>query len=223
MKLSLVLKRLLLGLMFLVVLMLIGCGKTGEKDAEIYIKNRCNVPDSFVKVNYEINKEANLAKLDYKVKNLIGLELPGRAYFRVLNDKVIYIDTEGIDRNALEFFENHNPQNFELNVKSYKDMFEIVQDGMFDAKLFSNVMEDFDRDSYYSWVTLRKRANRVNKMLKKTKDIYNGSSVEFKQLLNQEAPGIDKFIALKYMKVSLVGDYSDWKGDIDFTDKYDDL
>ena len=70
----------------LMVLALAGCGKTGESEAEKLVKEACKIPDSYKKVDYQVDDKNGIAYLDFKAKNMLGMEIPGRAYFKITKE-----------------------------------------------------------------------------------------------------------------------------------------
>ena len=73
----------------LMVLALAGCGKTGESEAEKLVKEACKIPDSYKKVDYQVDDKNGISYLDFKAKNMLGMEIPGRAYFKITKDRIV--------------------------------------------------------------------------------------------------------------------------------------
>ena len=159
-------------ILMLCMIFLIGCGKTGEKEAESIVKKACRIPDSFVKVDYQVNEKTGLAFLDFKAKNALGVEIPGRAYFKVTKDKVEGIDTEGVPPKVVEEFAKDNPNEFAECVACYKKLNEIANKSDFDFKMFRSTLDnfDFDNNNYFNWSTLKKETLTINRRIKQFND-----------------------------------------------------
>ena len=105
----------------MMVLALAGCGKTGESEAEKLVKEACKIPDSYKKIDYQVDDKNGISYLDFKAKNMLGMEVPGRAYFKITKDRIIGIDTDDIERNVLDdFYKKCSYMKFSECVKSYK-------------------------------------------------------------------------------------------------------
>lgn len=194
--------------------LLTGCSKTGEEKSVEYIKKRLNVPNSFVKVAYEINKDTGLAWLDYKAKNKMGVELTGRAYFRVSNNGVRYIDTEDVEQVVLDFLEKNYSADFESQVENYKIFANAVKGHAFDITYFIEKVADADFGNYYDLLSLKNSAKSYNKGLRKIKESYGKLSPNVRIFLEKEFPDFKKLQDIKYYKVGLTGNSLNW--DVDF-------
>ena len=195
--------------------------KAGEKEAVEYVKTRCSIPDSFVKTNYVVYKDAKLARIDFKAKNKLGVEIPHRAYFNLLdNNHIVYIETEDVENQVLDFLEKNHLSDFEVQVKNYKKLSMLIKMDYFDVKFFIDNLEDLDVSNYYSVYGFKERAKKYNSFLRKFKIYYNSLPNDFKDFLEQEIPGIDNMSKLKYEKVVLTGDYGDWDFDWKHSDVY---
>ncbi len=215
-------KRIILLILIFSVL-LTGCSKTGEKESEEYIKKRLNVPDSFVKVGYEINKDSRLAWLDYKSKNRMGVEFTSRSYFRVSDKGITYIDTENVEQPVLEFLEKNHQADFENQVKNYKWFAETVKDHAFDITYFYKNKDDVDYGDYYSVRSFELRVKSYNKGLRRIKERYENLAPDVKAFLEKEMPDFKTIRDMKYYKFYLNGDSLDWDIDLKnfgFTEKY---
>ena len=159
-------------ILMLCMIFLIGCGKTGEKEAESIVKKACRIPDSFVKVDYQVNEKTGLAFLDFKAKNALGVEIPGRAYFKVTKDKVEGIDTEGVPPKVVEEFAKDNPNEFAECVAYYKKLNEIANKSDFDFKMFRSTLDNIevDNNNYFNWSTLKKETLTINRRIKQFND-----------------------------------------------------
>ena len=137
-------KRHIIITIFLVsaLMFVLGCGKLGEKEAEGIVKKACRIPDSFVKVDYQVNEKTGLAFMDFKAKNALGVEIPGRAYFKVTKDKIEAVDTEGVPANVIEEFVKDHPNEFSECIASYKKLKSIVLEQKF-SNMFV-VLKDTD-------------------------------------------------------------------------------
>ena len=206
-------------------IVLVGCAKTGEKDAVNFMKSMCKIPDSFVKVNYEFNKDTRLGRLDFKCKNMLGVELPGRGYFRISEDgKVSYIDTSDIENVVLDFLEKNHSADFESLVKGCKRFFSIVKEFVIEDKAELAYIENLDTDSYYSVRSFQRASKKRNRILKNLKTEYEMFPDDFKNFLNEFMPGLKNIVKLKYDKVVLTGKpgrfYTDWDYEWKRTDEY---
>lgn len=212
-------------LVVLFAITLTGCSKTGEKDAVNFMKSMCKIPDSFIKVNYEFNKDTRLAKLDFKCKNMLGVELPGRAYFRVSeNDKVNYIDTSDVENNILDFFEKNHSADFESLVVGYKRFLSTFKDFSIEHKMRVSCIENLDRSSYYNVYSFERTSKKYNRILKKVKEEYSMFPDDFKNFLDEFIPELKNIEKFKYDKVTLFGKpgefYTDWDYEWKQTDEY---
>ena len=218
-------KKLFFYLIMVIAVVLVGCSKTGEKESTEYIKKRLNVPNSFVKVGYDINKETRLAWLDYKAKNKLGVELTGRAYFRISDKGVNFIDTEDVEQPVLDFLINNHSVDLEEQVNNYKRFVEIVKNNSFEIKYFLEKMDDVDITNYYSVSSLNNRARDYNRALRKVRESYNRLPVDLKDFLEKEYPSFKTFKEIKYFNTGLKGNSFKWDIDFDkfgFTKDYPD-
>lgn len=212
-------------LLICLTVILVGCAKTGEKDAVNFMKSMCKIPDSFVKVNYEFNKDTRLGRLDFKCKNMLGVELPGRGYFRISEDgKVSYIDTSDIDNVVLDYFEKNHSADFESLAKGYRRFLSASKEFGFVSKAELSYIENLDTDSYYSVRSFEKASKKYNRILKDVKTEYEMFPDDFKNFLNELMPELKNIKKLKYDKVVLTGKpgrfYTDWDYEWKRTDEY---
>lgn len=195
-------------LLILCMLFMVGCGKLGEKEAESIVKKACRIPDSFVKVNYQVDEKTGLAFLDFKAKNALGVEIPGRAYFKVTKDKVEGIDTEGVPPNVVEEFAKNNPNEFAECVASYKKLESIVNKSDFDFKMFRSSLDDLEvnNNNYFTWSSLKKQTLVINRRIK-----------QFNEAAKNAPPSVLKHFEKfprTYFNVILNGDYmSGWNAE----------
>ena len=203
-------KRHIILIIFLVssLMFVLGCGKLGEKEAEGIVTKACRIPDSFVKVDYQVNEKTGLAFLDFKAKNALGVEIPGRAYFKVTKDKIEAVDTEGVPPNVIEGFVKDHPNEFSECIASYKKLKSIVDKSEFELHMFSSMIDNVndDNNNYFSWQSLQKQARVVNRKIKQFNEAAKSS------------PGsvADQFTNFprKYFKVIINGDYmSGWSAE----------
>lgn len=199
----------------------LGCSKAGEKAAIDYTKSRCTIPESFVKVKYDIVKDSNdLARLDFKAKNLMGVEHTNRAYFRIDKENAQYINTAEVENPVLDYLESHDPKNFEKGIKSYQNFVEATKDLIFEYKMMSSITDRFDKDSYYDWSSLKRQARKTNITLKRFKDVYGEMPDSLKEYVNKELPDAAKAKDDKYIKVVLNGDVLNWDANSSSTDEF---
>ena len=219
-------KNLFLSLMLVIAVILAGCSKTGEDAAVNYVKSRCNVPDSFVKVNYDFDKSSRLARLDYKAKNMLGVELTGIAYFRVGQNKITYINTENVGNPILDFLQKNHSADFEEQIENYKRLLKIEDKYGYDMELFLSELNDDDLDvrNYYTMLSFQRHAKKYNKAIKEIKETYARFPDDFKKYLESEHPFLKKIKGLHYFKIKIQGDALDWKIDtknsFQFVDEY---
>ena len=126
----------------MMVLALAGCGKTGESEAEKLVKEACKIPDSYKKIDYQVDDKNGISYLDFKAKNMLGMEVPGRAYFKITKDRIIGIDTDDIERNVLDDFYKNAPTEFSECVKSYKILKKNHYKENFDLEFFLEMYKD---------------------------------------------------------------------------------
>lgn len=198
----------------LMVLVLAGCGKTGESEAEKLVKEACNIPDSFKKVDYQVDDKNGLSYLDFKAKNMMGMELPGRAYFKLSKDRIEGIDTEGIDKKTLDDFYKNAPNQFVECVKSYKLLKKNNYKDNFELKFFLDQYRQlkYDKDNFFSWQMVAKESIKANDIIKAYKEAYSGAPEIVKK--NFPAP-------IQYFKVDLTGSYmGGWSANAKRTDEY---
>ena len=192
----------------LCMLVLVGCGKAGEKEAESIVKKACRIPDSFVKVDYQVNEKTGLAFLDFKAKNALGVEIPGRAYFKVTKDKVEGIDTEGVTPKVIEEFDKDNPNEFAECIAYYKKLEAIANKSDFDFKMFRSTLDsiEVDNNNYFNWSTLKKETLVINRRIKQFNEAAKGAP---QAVLKH----FEKF-PRTYFNVILNGDYmSGWNAE----------
>ena len=219
-------KKILVCLIMIFAVVLTGCNKTGEKQSVEYIKKRLNIPDSFVKVNYVINKDTRLARLDYKAKNAFGVELPGCAYFRVSDSDVKFIDTDNVEKQILDYLESNHSADFEKLVKSYKRFILTFKDFLDEHSTKLYYIDNLDTKNYYSVRSFEKSSKKYNRTLKKLKDEYSMMPEDLKKFLNEIVPNLKDIETFKYSKVILTGKpgklYIDWDYEWKQTDEYPD-
>ena len=106
------------------------------EEAEKLVKEACKIPDSYKKVDYQVDDKNGISYLDFKAKNMLGMEIPGRAYFKITKDRIAGIDTDGIERNVLDDFYKNAPTQFAECVSSYKFLKKNHYAENFDLKFF---------------------------------------------------------------------------------------
>lgn len=187
-------------LTIITMLVLSGCGKTGESEAEKLVKEACNIPDSFKKIDYQVDEKIGLAYLDFKAKNMLGVELPGRAYFKLTKDHIQGIDTGNIDRRVLDEFYKDAPTQFVECVDSYMVLKKNDFRENFEVKYFIDRYRElkYDNNNFFSWQYVAKDSIKVNDILKKYKDAYSSAP----EIVKRKFPE-----PIKYFKITLNGSY----------------
>lgn len=204
-------------------ILLIGCGgKAGEKAAIDHVKSICNVPDSFVKEKYDIVQGTeNLARMDFKAKNALGVELKHRAYFWVENkDTVKPINIDNVDNELLDYFEKNNPKEFEKCVIASRDLVKLAGELQFESKMLNGILDRFDNNSYIDWSSLKRQAKVYNNHLKRYKDYYETMPEGVKSYIEKNTPNAKKMRDRKYLKVTLNGDVLNWDAKSENTDEF---
>ena len=143
----------------MMVLALAGCGKTGDSEAEKLVKEACKIPDSYKKIDYQVDDKNGISYLDFKAKNMLGMEVPGRAYFKITKDRIIGIDTDDIERNVIDDFNKNAPTEFSECVKSYKILKKNHYKENFDLEFFLERYKDlkYEKDNFYAWQSVAKK------------------------------------------------------------------
>lgn len=195
-----------------------GLGAKGESEATDLAKQVCKIPDSFKKVSYNVDEKGNLAWLDFKAKNPMGVEIPGRIYFTFENNKIRMIDTQNIDKNILEKFAKTDPAKFEECVKSYSRLKKEVDSWNFTMKFLNNQLEQMklSQKNYFGWQSLERTATQYNAKLKPILDVYEKAPA----VVQKEFPNLKD---AEYLKVDLQGDYFSWNVKTDWTKDYSAL
>lgn len=198
----------------LMVLALAGCGKTGESEAEKLVKEACNIPDSFRKVDYQVDDKNGISYLDFKAKNMMGVELPGRAYFKLSKDRIEGIDTDGIDKKALDDFYKNAPSQFVECVKSYKALKKNNYKESFELKFFFDQYRQlkYDKDNFFSWQMVAIESIKANDIIKAYKEAYSTAP----EIVKKNFPE-----PIQYFKIDLTGSYmGGWSANAKRTDEY---
>ena len=90
---------------------------------------------------------------------MLGMEVPGRAYFKITKDRIIGIDTDDIERNVLDDFYKNAPTEFSECVKSYKILKKNHYKENFDLEFFLERYKDLknEKDNFYAWQSVAKK------------------------------------------------------------------
>ena len=193
-------------------LLLAGCGKLGESEATEFVKKNCKIPDSFEKVSYVVDEKAGLSHLDFKAKNMLGVEVPGRVYFLVSKDGAKPIDTSGIDQNILDEFEKTDPAHFAGAVQSYKTIQKIIGDNKFKMDMFLDEYNNLDTmQNYYSWRSVKNSAPKINRILKAYHDAYDQAPDVVKKHFDKP---------VHYFVIHLEGNVLQFQGKADRPEEY---
>lgn len=213
-------KFIMAGLLLTACVSFTGCGigAKGESEAADIVKNACTIPDSFQKVSYKLDEKGNLAWLDFKAKNPMGVIVPERAYFTFADNKIRMIDTKNIDKSILEEFAKKEPTRFEDYVNSYSQ----IDKEMTSLQFSKNMLDDnwsrlqVSRKNYFDWYSLERRAAEYNSKLRPVLNEY------------KQAPEVVKnqftFLAnAKYLKVDLKGDALRWTAHAHWTSNFSEL
>ena len=197
------------------LLVLSGCGKLGEKEAEEMVKKACRIPDSFKKVEYQVDEKNGISYLDYKAKNALGVELPGRVYFMVSKDRLEPLDTDGIPNNQAEAIYKANPKQFVEGVAAYKHLKQIKDKHKFEIDLFLDRYKQLNVEkSFFSWDYARKESYKINNIIKEYKETYEGAPEVVKQFFDKP---------MKYFKIEVNGSYiGGWSARGNVVDDYPD-
>lgn len=198
----------------LMVLALAGCGKTGESEAEKLVKEACKIPDSYKKIDYQVDDKNGISYLDFKAKNMLGMEVPGRAYFKITKDRIIGIDTDDIERNVLDDFYKNAPTEFSECVKSYKILKKNHYKENFDLEFFLERYKDlkYEKDNFYAWQSVAKKSIKANDIIKKYNDAYKTAP----QIVKKYFPE-----PMQYFKINLTGSSrGGWRANAERTDEY---
>ena len=106
---------------------------------------------------------------------MLGMEIPGRAYFKITKDRIVGIDTDGIERNVLDDFYKNAPTQFAECVSSYKFLKKNHYAENFDLKFFLERYKElkYENDNFFSWKMVAKDSIKANDIIKK----YNGGDL----------------------------------------------
>ena len=195
---------------------LFGCGKKYEAEITKGVRESCKIPDSFKKVDYQIDEENGIAYLDYKAKNIMGVEIPDRIYFAVSDNGFKGIPTEEIDKQTLKKFYENAPASFEICVYFYSTLEKMREDMRFDLDSINNTRENIetsDHDNYYVWESYKNDAKKLNYKIKKIKDSYANAP----SIVKDDFKEIDD---LKYTKVTLTGNWDSWDAKSEQVDEF---
>ena len=201
-------------LLFIGMMAITGCGKLGESEATEMVKNSCKFPDSFKKIEYEVNESTGLSHLDFNAKNGLGETVQGRAYFILTQDKIQMIDTTNIPINVLEELEKIEPANFVANTKAYNEIAKIQRENEIDMKIF---MDGYNRlngiDNYFVWQNVASQTPKINKIIKEYKEAYDRAN-----------PSVQKYFEqpINYFKIVMSGDFLYWDGYVERPTEYPD-
>lgn len=195
-------------------LMFTGCGKLGENEAVELVKQNCKYPDSFKKIAYEVNEDVGLSHLDFKAKNMLGAEIPGRVYFTITKDRIQAIDTTDVPQDALEEFEKNSPQNFEKNVTAYKSIAKVLNEHKIDMEIFMNQYNNLNGvDNYFIWRNAANSTYQINKIIKSYKEAYDQAPEEVQKFF--EKP-------MNYFRIIITGDFLNWNAQVERPTEYPD-
>lgn len=200
-------KMFITGLILTCLLSCSGCGQKYESEITTEVKKSCHIPDSFKKVAYKADEKNGIAYLDFKAKNLLGVEIPHRIYFTISDRGFHSIPTDNIDKSILEEFYKEDIANFKQCVSSYNNLKKQEKAMEFDLYMQSDIEERLntsERKNYFTWEYYKENSDKINQKLKKFKDSYM-------QAPHSVQKHFDKAINLKYTKVTLIGDWESWK------------
>lgn len=211
-------KIIVLGILAIGLLTIPGCGNKYESQITEQVRTSCVIPDSFKKVSYKEDPKNGIAYLDFKAKNLMGVEIPQRLYIVLFDDGYRSIQTEGIDKSILEDFFKNDPKNFEGCVSSYKTLTKLINDLAFELRMVNELNEELNtvnKKDYYSWVFFREESRKLNLKIKKFKDAYKAAPE-----IVQKNSEFQKFNQLKYMAVIVTGDWMSWRANKEVVEEY---
>lgn len=213
MALSRVARLTLAGVLMLSTFSFAGCGAKYESEITKQVQENCKIPDSFKKVDYKVDEKNGLAWIDYKAKNLMGVEIPNRAYFTVGANGISRVDTDDIEEAVLKDFVEKNPDKFAECVRSYHEVKELDAKVFGREKMIESLIEQAKAsDNYFIVDQCRRFGTMYNRALKKAKDAYNKAPDSVKeQFLLGEA---------KYVKVTLEGDFFEYRSRIEWVNDY---
>jgi hypothetical protein len=208
------------GLLFVSLFAFSGCGPKYESQITEQVQKNCKIPESFRKVAYKEDDKNGIAYLDFKAKNLMGVEVPDRVYFVISDKGFSAIPTQDIDKGVLENFLKTDPANFQKSVKSYRKLKKAADNMQFDEQMLNDTavrLKTGEKDNFFTWKSFRTEAAKYNIKLKAFKDAYS------------EAPDVvkneEKFKNIndkKYVKVTVTGNWRSWQAKSDDVDEYPD-
>lgn len=145
---------------------------------------------------------------------MLGMEVPGRAYFKITKDRIIGIDTDDIERNVLDDFYKNAPTEFSECVKSYKILKKNHYKENFDLEFFLERYKDlkYEKDNFYAWQSVAKKSIKANDIIKKYNDAYKTAP----QIVKKYFPE-----PMQYFKINLTGSSrGGWRANAERTDEY---
>lgn len=212
-------KAAIAGMLFVSLFSFSGCGNKYESEITKQVQQECKIPDSFRKVDYKIDEKNGLAWLDYKAKNPMGQEIPGRAYFTVTSDGFKQVPTHDIDKQILEDFAKEDPSKFAECVIDYVKIKRLWEKYTIDAQVLHSIYDQLNgsnKKNYFMWDQSRNLAITSNKSLKAVKDAYNNSPT----VVQGKFP---KVADAKYLKIELTGDFFKFSAKGEGVDEYPEM
>lgn len=195
-----------------IAVLISGCGKLGESEAEKIIKDACKIPSSFKKLDYQVDEKNGLSYMDFTAKNPLGMDLKSRTYFVIRDKHIIPVDTDNIPENILRDFVSTNLDKFKECVIYYKDMKKLERDLEVPLKIMKEHYFDLDNnDNFFTWKSAAQQARKLNPKIKAYSDRYYES-----------LPVVQKYFNVppSYYKITVTGSYRDWNAHAEQTNDY---
>ena len=119
---------------------------------------------------------------------MLGMEIPGRAYFKIHKDRIEFIDTDGVERNVLDDFYKNAPTQFAECVRSYKILKKNHYEESFDLKFFLKRYRElkYEKGSFFAWQMVAKDSIKANDIIKRYMSIFRRNCRTLRDSLSQK-------------------------------------
>lgn len=221
------LHKIILSFLLIVLMVIIaGCGKLGEDEAENMVKSHLKVKDSYKKIAYDVNESAKVSKLVYKAKNLMGVEIEDSVYFDLSKDNMIYYASDS-HTPGIEFMYQEAPEKMVKYAAAYDELKEAIEEHGFHIHMYLESINSISNelhDNYFGWRECFTKQNdynqRVRSVQKAWKKIEENATDSAKQSIITDSSFKlfygKECINAKEIEVNLSGDFMSWQGNYQF-------
>lgn len=202
-----------------------GCGKPGESMAEDFVKEHVKVKESYKKVSYDYKTDAKVSRLVYRAKNLMGVELEGKVYFSVPDDKKIICIGEDSIAGTNDVFEK-KPEQLEAYSAAVSQFRKVMKEKYITIQMYQQYLESISKngslhDNYFGWKEAYIKQEKYNEAVQVVHTAWNSVTANstpeaidsIKRTNEYEIYDAEKCIKAKKVKVDLEGNsFLNWSG-----------